>query len=181
MYKYNKRMNSSYPPTEQRNIEINQNIYKRNIPDSPIDPIYSITSTFTRGTVFPISTLNKRQMSQLPLSSVSTPPPTPETSFMPYQNHPNPIGYLANISKENSLRNQYFAIQNGPMPIYVPSSTSDLYQWSPAYLNPLPPSEPIPSTEIPNHLKNNNIGNMLFLNPTKNQSRTISTPLQNKI
>ena len=162
----------SYPPTEQKNMEINTNIYNRNIPDVPIDTVYSILSLPTRGTVFPISTIQTVQTSQLPLSSFSTYSSSPisfENSFRPYQCNAPAIEYMKNVPLENSLRNQYFALQKSSMPVYVPSSASDLYN-VPRFSVPPPPAS-VPSTQIPSFLQQYNIGNMVFNNATKVQTR----------
>ena len=163
---------TSYPPTEQKNIEINANIYKRNIPDAPVDPVYSIASLSTRGTIFPISTMNPVQTSKMPLSSASAAAAAAAPSippFRPYQNHAPVIEYMKNVPLENKLRNQYFALQRGPMPIYVPSSASDLYR-VPQFYPPAPPTR-VPSTQVPAFINKHRIGTMTFNNATKAQTK----------
>ena len=168
-------MITNYPPTEQKNMEINQKIYNRNIPDAPIDPVYSTLPLSTRGIVFPISVINPVQQSKLPLSSFTSSNIPIENAFRPYQCNAPVIDYMKNIQLENSLRNQYFALQSGPKPVYVPSSSSDLFN-APQYLATPNVSPSVPTTRIPDYLQKYNIGNMVFNNATK-----IQVPLHSPI
>jgi hypothetical protein len=87
-------------------------------------------------------------------------------------------GYFANIDKENTLRNQYFALQRDiGQSTFIPSTNSDLYK---NYIVSRPSDQPFPKlfenykfdpSVHPNIANNPAVGSNLFFNDTRAQLR----------
>jgi hypothetical protein len=108
--------------------EINDRIQGRQFPDTALQPNYDPRPVPTKYSLFPI--IERRKMeNQVPLMKYldyST-----ENSFAPIYNKGTVNGFFSNIHTESVLRNQYFALQKGAdQSIYVPSSSSDLYNFT---------------------------------------------------
>lgn len=106
--------------------EINTKIYDRNIPSSQIQPYLDVRPVMTKYSRFPIMDPRKEineKMEQQPLYNTSA-------VFNPGNTKSPWCGYASNINTETELRNQIFALQKCDNSVYVPSSTSDLYNYS---------------------------------------------------
>ena len=179
-----------YCGQQDRVDELNTRIQSRFIPDNALRPNYDPRPVSTKYSLFP--TIDRKTPSKEYLkpsteylggatfglgglgkgkgkeSKGETP-----TSFSPLiTNSP----FIRNIDTETILRNQTVALQNGiGQSVYVPSSTSDLYNTS---VVSRPSDQPFPdlfvkptfSTNIP-PIANQNIGKSDFFNFTRTQLR----------
>jgi hypothetical protein len=107
-----------------RDEQLNNRIYERNIPSEPLKPEFSPRPQQTKFTI-----LGKESPAQN-----KTCPPTkayanyePSKIFFPGGAQAPWYGFAANINAESSLRNQFFALQDCDQGKYIPSTTSDLY------------------------------------------------------
>ena len=151
--------------------EINSRIYERNIPPSTLQPYLDVRPASTKYSLLPI--VEPRKQIQTPFNQLPT--YNTLTQFNP-GNKPSPwSGYSYNIKIESDLRNQYFANQKCSKAVYVPNSNSDLYVHNINYVNTN--EDPFPylfKKEEFNAFNPNpeNIGQQLFLNDTRIETRT---------
>jgi hypothetical protein len=103
---------------------INQQMYVRNLPSSPLQPYINCRPVATKYSVLPVVDLRKRV--QYPLKQY--PQYNSQQTFNPSNDTAPWSGYK--VTLESELRNQIFALQRGSQAVYVPNSTSDLYQYS---------------------------------------------------
>ena len=108
---------------DNRNEEINKKFLQRMQPDYNLQPHLSFHPVSTKFSVLPI--IDKRKQSEVPLPNYKTYDTT--QNFYPGTSQPPFSGYSMNVNVESNLRNQFFALQNNPRSVYVPDSTSDLY------------------------------------------------------
>jgi len=111
--------------------ELNERLRPRNIPSSPLQPLYDFRPVSTKYTLFQI----KEER-----------PPAPEIKYEYSQNVFNPSNrappnyYFQNIDKESSLRNQFTPLQKSDQSVYVPELNSNLYEnpmaYTPSYFSP---------------------------------------------
>jgi hypothetical protein len=123
-------MNQSHVETHKNleyDNELNKRLENRNIPSSPLQPIYDIRPLATKYTMFHTVDDTKQYHSQSQYQY------DPHQVFNPGK---APIDYfIRNIDVESKLRSQFFAIQNSPQALYVPEVNSQLYENPMAYLN----------------------------------------------
>ena len=157
----------------ERVDEINNRISSRNLPDSPLEPHYDLRPVQTKRTLFPI-VKNSRKMFEPKL-----PYPVHNTSvnFNPGNDRAPSSGFMRNVDVETTLRNQTFAMQHGAsQSVYVPSSSSELYNVSVVSKPSVQPhpdlfATPIFSNELHPNLADTNIGSNRFFNHTRTQLR----------
>ena len=107
--------------------ELNKRLETRNIPSSPLEPMYDIRPVATKYTMF------------------HTVDPKINTTGSQYHYDPHeifnpgnrgPVDYfIKNIDVESKLRSQFFALQTSPQAVYIPELNSQLYENPMAYLN----------------------------------------------
>jgi hypothetical protein len=103
--------------------ELNLRLSKRNIPSSPLQPLYDIRPVSTKYTLF--HTVDKKE---------------PQNTDYNYNNVFNPgfrappNYYFQNIDRESILRNQFAALQKSDQSVYVPELNSNLYENNMAYI-----------------------------------------------
>lgn len=162
---------------DKRVEELNERIHGRIKPDKNVilKPNFDIRSVPTRNClIFPILDLKDKNHGTNTLFNS-------EEGFAPIQTKGPFVNYVQNIDKETQLRNQNYALQRGAdQSVYVPSSTSDLYN------NVIPISsinieQPFHGlfernrnfvTTQNNFVNNFQIGRDIFHNNTKVQLRT---------
>ena len=153
----------------------NHRIYDRNIPSQFLQPYLSVRPVMTKYSIMPIVDPRapiKTPMLQMPVYS-------PEKVFNPGNTQSPLSGFASAINTESELRNQIYALQACSQAVYVPNSTSDLYQYS---FNPersgknLQPFQGLFQEEHFNSFNPNpeNIGNGLFNNCTRQQLRNLT-------
>lgn len=106
----------------QRANTMNARAYSRLIPSQPLQPYLSVAPVQTKYTVLPIvnhRTPAKEQVTQQPVYNINT-------TFNPGTGAPW-SGFASEINTESILRNQVYAIQKCSQAVYVPKSSSDLY------------------------------------------------------
>ena len=112
----------------QTNLQIhnqtNMRISERNIPSQMLQPYLDVRPVMTKYSYLPIVDPRK----QVDVSLTQCPSYNTHTTFNPGNTKSPWSGYSVNV--ESELRNQFFALQKASQAVYVPSSTSDLYQFS---------------------------------------------------
>jgi len=111
--------------------ETNNRIYDRNIPSQPLQPYLDVRPVMTKYSIMPI--VDPRRKINVPLTQ--TPTYNIQTTFNPGNTESPWSGF--NVNQESILRNQIFALQKCSQKEYVPSSKSDLYEWSLKTSNPI--------------------------------------------
>lgn len=165
-------MNSSVSSHHNR---MNQELYERNIPSQMLQPYLEVRPVMTKYSFLPV--VDPRR------TDVNTPLkyyPTYQTSkiFNPGNTQSPWSGFAANVNVESELRNQVFAMQKCSQAVYVPSSTSDLYQPTVNKNTTAPAShsllfeQPQFSSFNPNP-DNNTVGVQFFNNNTRQQVRDL--------
>jgi hypothetical protein len=145
----------------------NQRIYDRNIPSQILQPYISVRPVMTKYSLMPIVDPRapvKVPMEQLPIYNQ-------EQIFNPGTAAPW-SGYSSNVNVESDLRNQIFALQKCSQSVYVPSSSSDLYQFG--FKTTKQEVQPFPNlfaNEQFNQFNPNpeNVGHDVFYNSTRQQ------------
>jgi hypothetical protein len=162
---------------QSRVDELNDRIHSRHFPDRELAPNFSMRPTPTKYVRFPIA-------------NIRTPGNEPIRSYIPHSTADNfnpgtsnaPVGtYLANVDVETQLRYQPYSVKyNTHHDIYVPSSSSDLYNTQ-VYgrreedTHPLLFKQETYKTTIPDILRNGSgIGADRFFNHTRTQLRNMS-------
>lgn len=100
--------------------ELNERIYKRNIPDKMLKPNYDYRPTPTKYTDF--KNMKKENNQQEKMLNYKL-----EQKFNP--GYRGEVDYFfSKIDKESELRNQFMALQKNIQSHYVPNENSDLYK-----------------------------------------------------
>ncbi len=103
----------------ERTDELNQRLASRQFPDTPLEPCFSPRPQSTKYNL-PYKVESKTPIIPTIEHNVSQ-NFSPATRSGPFKT------YMRNIDTETILRNQTMAIQKSSQSVYVPSSTSDLY------------------------------------------------------
>ncbi len=114
---------SNYYCNNERNLELSNRMYNRNIPSSNLKPSFNVRPSSSKYSMLPIvepkNTNYKVSLKEYGMYN-------PRNVFNPGQSAPT-SGYFNNVNIESDLRNQFFALQKSDQSLYVPSSDSDLY------------------------------------------------------
>jgi hypothetical protein len=105
--------------------QTNQRIYDRNIPSQMLQPYIDVRPVMTKYSHFPIVDPRKKNtvpMNQMPVYNANQ-------VFNPGNAKSPWSGFASNINLESELRNQVYALQKCSQSVYVPNSTSDLYNY----------------------------------------------------
>ena len=123
-------MNNQYVESSICNSKIqeqtNTRIYDRNIPSQMLQPYLDVRPVMTKYSYLPIVDPRKRinvKLQQDPTFNVNT-------TFNPGNTKSPWSGFATNVNTESILRNQIFALQKCSQAVYVPNSSSDLYQYT---------------------------------------------------
>lgn len=162
--------------------EINYNLYKRNIPDKDLQPVFKTIPVSTKYSKFPITNnnvtsdlvnLNKTKCKSY--ENFST-----ETVFNPGTSAPFNY-YLQSIDIETSLRNQHIRKEKYNENCWVPSTNSKLYKNYNLSNNSIPVGCVDPYImnnqnfcNFNPNLDSNNIGFAMFNNHTRNQLKNLN-------
>ena len=168
-------VNGLYYCNLDRNLELDNRIYERNIPSAQLQHSFSIRPVSTKYDLMPIFDRYKP-------TSVPCPPKYPIYNTQRVFNPGNAVapwdGFAANVNVESTLRNQFFALTDCPQADYVPSSNSDLYQWT---FESKSRNEPNPHEllfkqerfEQNNSHNTFNLGKGFYNNPTRQQLKDV--------
>ena len=157
----------------ERTEELNRRMEMRNYSDSPLAPNFDPRSVSTKYTKFGI--VDKYPESNT--AQLNYPVYNQSANFNPGNTRAPASGYFAEVETENSLRNQYFALQHGaPQGQYIPSSNSDLYKTT---IVSRPSVQPYPMlfkqnnfSQAPHpNVMDSTIGREQFFNHTRTQLR----------
>ena len=105
--------------------QTNNRIYDRNIPSQMLQPYIDVRPVMTKYSYFPI--VDPRKSINVPLQQMAT--FNVDNVFNPGNSKSPWSGFASNINKESELRNQIYALQKCSQSVYVPSSSSDLYNY----------------------------------------------------
>ena len=105
--------------------QTNNRIYDRNIPSQMLQPYLDVRPVMTKYSYFPI--VDPRKQINVPF--VQLPTYNVHKVFNPGNTQSPWSGFASNINKESELRNQIYALQKCSQAVYVPPSTSDLYNY----------------------------------------------------
>lgn len=159
-------VNGVYQCNLNRNQELNDRLYSRNIPSKPLQPSFSMRPTPTKYSLFPIIELNKVD-NKVNLNNYET--YDTKSTFNPGNSMAPWSGFALNVNDESMLRNQFFALQASDQAAYVPSSDSELYN---VKVTAKPMAQPFPELfKTPNLAPFNpntlDVGNAVFNNCTR--------------
>jgi hypothetical protein len=106
--------------------QTNQRIYDRNIPSQMLQHYVDVRPVMTKYSYFPI--VDPRKQINVPVQQIPT--YNVENVFNPGNTRSPWSGFASNINKESELRNQIYALQKCSQSVYVPNSSSDLYDYN---------------------------------------------------
>lgn len=109
----------------EREQQLNNRIYERNIPSEPLKPEFSPRPQQTKFTILGKQSPAKPDICPASNSYVNY---TPSKVFNPGNAQAPWYGFASNVNTESSLRNQFFALQDCDQGKYIPSTESDLYK-----------------------------------------------------
>ncbi len=137
--------------------ELNHRLHHRWSPSAPLKPLFEARPVGTKYTWF--HSADQPIRSNVPLYTYK------DAAFNPGR---GPVeGFMKSVDTESKLRSQFMALQKSDQAAYVPSFTSDLYQFPGAK----PPANEtlieIPSRKPPPGLETMDFGNMTRLNLKK--------------
>lgn len=122
----NKVVKGVYYCNQERANELNERLYKRNIPSSVLQPSFSLRPASTK--YDHMSIFDKRTGNQSTSVQIKRQPTfNVNTTFNPGNSTAPWSGYATNVNDESKLRNQFFALQKCEQSNWVPSTNSDLY------------------------------------------------------
>jgi hypothetical protein len=169
-------MNNPYSEISNSQIhtQTNERIYNRNIPSQMLQPYLDVRPVMTKYSHLPI--VDPRKPVSVPLQQMPT--FNVQNTFNPGNTTSPWSGFASNINKESELRNQIYALQKCSQAVYVPSSNSDLYDYTFKTKTQSNPHDllfkqehfsefnPNPSTKI--------VGSGIFMNSTRVQVRDLT-------
>lgn len=103
----------------------NRRIYDRNIPSKMLQPYLDVRPVMTKYSLMPI--VDPRKPATVPLQQ--QPVYNSRDVFNPGNRSAPWSGFASAINTESELRNQIYALQKCSQSVYVPSSSSDMYQY----------------------------------------------------
>jgi hypothetical protein len=106
--------------------QTNTRLYDRNLPSQMLQPYINVRPVLTKYSHFPI--VDPRKPIDVPLNQM--PVYNINNVFNPGNTQSPWSGFASNINKESELRNQIYALQKCSQSVYVPSSSSDLYNYN---------------------------------------------------
>lgn len=104
--------------------ETNERIFSRNLPSLPLQPYLDIRPLNSKYTKLPI--VEPRQLN-FPVALNKYKPYNIHEIFNPGTRNAPFSGYAQNINIESDLKGQIYALQKCSQSVYIPSSSSDLY------------------------------------------------------
>lgn len=105
--------------------QTNTRIYDRNLPSSMLQPYLDVRAVSTKYSILPVVDPRKKNSVKLNVQ----PTYNVGRTFNPGNDSGPWSGYASEVNTESELRNQIYALQKCSQSVYVPNSTSDLYQY----------------------------------------------------
>ena len=156
-----------------RNAEIDNRIYERNIPSAPLQANFSMRPVSTKYELMGI--VDRRAPSSEKI--VKVPTYNNQTMFNPGTAQAPWSGFATNVNVESTLRNQFFALQDCDQAAYIPSTESELYQHKVAKSSNNMPNEFIYLQRMnkfePFNPNPCNLGKGVFMNHTRQQLKEL--------
>jgi hypothetical protein len=106
--------------------ELNLRLQQRNIPSNSLKPMFDFRPTPTKYTLFHTVNEPREEISSVPLNSYKEYIPT--NVFNPGQKAPIDY-YIKSIDQESMLQNRFMALQKSDQSVFVPKSTSQIYNY----------------------------------------------------
>lgn len=161
--------------------EINTRMYDRNLPSQPLQQYLDVRPVMTKYSYLPIVDPRKEvttRLTQYPNYNI-------QNTFNPGNAQSPWSGFASNVNVESELKNQIFALQKCNQSVYVPSSKSDLYQFTFQTNNPVQqPHELLfheaEFKEFNPNVYSEDVGYNMFNNSTRTQLRDL-TPQHDKV
>ena len=155
----------------ERVEDLNSRIFSRNIPSGEIQPCINTRPVPTKYSVMPIMDIRTESSVELK----KTQPHNVSETFNPGSAKGPWSGFSSNINNESVLRNQFFAIQKCDKSVYVPSSSSDMYEVTVGGRNEVQPfAELFRKPDLGSFNPNiYNVGNNFFANNTRQQLKDV--------
>ena len=154
--------------------QTNTRIYDRNIPSQVLQPYLDVRPVMTKYSYFPI--VDPRKELTVPLQIAPT--FNPHQVFNPGNTKSPWSGFATNVNVESELRNQIYALQRCSQSVYVPNSSSDLYNYG------FTPKKTAQShsllfekehfSEFNPNPDTNTVGSGIFMNSTRTQVRDMT-------
>lgn len=116
-------INGVYYCNLDRTEQLNERLYKRNIPSGTLQPSFSLRPVSTKYDY--MSIFDRRPQSNVEIQR--QPAFNNQHTFNPGNSVAPWSGFATNVNQESKLRNQFFALQKCEQSNWVPSSNSDLY------------------------------------------------------
>jgi hypothetical protein len=113
-------------PSSKLQNDINHKIYDRNVPSSSLQPYLDVRPVSTKYSRFPIVDPRKT----IDVTLTQEPTYNIHYTFNPGNRMAPWSGFASNVNIESQLRNQICPLNKCNDDVYVPSSNSDLYQFS---------------------------------------------------
>jgi hypothetical protein len=104
----------------------NERIFARNFPSQNLQSYLSVRPVMTKYSILPI--VDPRTPAHVPMKVEAT--YNSKYTFNPGNTTSPWSGFASNVNVESELRNQIYALQKCSQSVYVPSSESDLYQFT---------------------------------------------------
>ena len=149
--------------------ELSNRMFARNVPSQDLQPNYDMRPVATKYTVLPIFD----QYKPTTKSMRSYPVYSPSNVYNPGTSRPHFNGFASKVNVESTLRNQWFALQNAQQSVYVPSTTSDLYNTAIDYKPVMMPhphlADDYSAALAPHNPNPMNLGRGIFENSTRVQ------------
>ena len=117
-------ISGGYICNQDRNSELNTRIYDRNIPSHQLQAQFSHRPVPTKYAMMPI--IDRRTIPTIPI--IRQPTYNINETFNPGNDEGPWSGYASKINDESKMKNLFFARQECGQAIFIPNSTSDLYQ-----------------------------------------------------
>ena len=113
-----------YICNDDRNSQINSRMYERNIPSQVLQAQFSHRPVSTKYDM--MSIIDRRAIPTVPI--LRQPTYNIHTTFNPGNDEGPWSGYAAKINDESKIKNIFFARQEGAQGVFIPDTTSDMYQ-----------------------------------------------------
>jgi len=156
----------------QAQKETNDRIYDRNLPSHMLQPYLNVRPVMTKYSKLPV--VDPRvavnvSMKQQPTYNINN-------VFNPGNTQSPWSGYSSNVNVESELRNQIYALQKCSQSVYVPNSTSDLYQYQMQTKHIRQPFNELFKQETFSGFNPNpsNMGHLTFNNSTRHQNKELT-------
>ena len=162
-----------YVASASRVDDLSNRMFARNMPSHDLQPNFDMRPVATKYTVMPV--YDQYKPAAEPMRSY--PVYSPHTVYNPGTAKPHFNGFASKVNVESTLRNQWFALQNAQQSVYVPSSSSDLYNTAIDYKPVLMPhphlGDDYSTTFAPHNPNTMNLGRGIFENSTRVQLKDV--------